>query len=244
MYNTMSSGFVAASAATPITAPIPADRAATINPRRAISVFEIPSDSHPNQPIPPPNPAPTAAPTAAPIHAPSPNPSFQESVIVWMSVFGITGRSAGLRSSRDDVERPRSWPLIRSSFFRVTVMGDAICKAETFSQRPGITPACAGMEINPARNNETSWLRQDFMVWDLITTPPSVVGLLPPVDRPHRGQEERIKKCDFFAGRGSRKPRVTTACGVSNHLESFGLSVLTAAGPAARGKSLCSGGTS
>ena len=71
--------------------------------------------------------------------------------MVWMSVLGIAAQPAGLRSSRSDGDRPRNWPLIRSPFFRFTVIGDAVSKATPFSQRPGITSAVTGCAISPAR---------------------------------------------------------------------------------------------
>ena len=95
-----------------------------------------------------------AAAAAAPIPAPLPRPSLEGVVIVRMSDFEITARPARLRSSRAAGDRRWNWPRIRSPFFSSAVMGDAISKVETFSQRPGITPAVTGCAISPARSKE------------------------------------------------------------------------------------------
>lgn len=60
-------------------------------------------------------------------------------------------------------------------------MGDAVSKVATFSHRPGITSACAGMEISPPKIKETAGFRNDFIVGLLIVSDHGVV------DRPPAG---------------------------------------------------------
>ena len=235
----MGSPFVAASAAAPIPAPMPAPMPPITNkdcvspsnpPRVRTAKMKVPSAS--------------PAPIAAPIPAPLPRPSFEGVVIVRMSDFGITARPARLRSSRADGDRCWNWPWIRSPFFSSAMMGDVISKVETFSQRPGITSACAGMKINTARIKETIWIRHDFIVGKSHRGTSFCLGLLPPMGHPHSGQEVRIRKCDFCLRRGSRRPGVATDSGGPNHLEGLGVFVSIAGAPSHHSESLCWGGTS
>ncbi len=110
--------------------------------------------------------------------------------MVWISARGINARPAAFRSSRSDEDKSRNWPLIRSPFFSSTLMSGAISKAATFSQRPGITSACAGMEINPARIKETIWIRYDFMVEDFISALPYALVSCPPWSVPTESRRD------------------------------------------------------
>ena len=216
MYNMMSSVFVAASAIVPSPAPMPAAKPANINAASGLASFPPFAVIAPMPAVTTASPAPIAAPRLAP----SPRPSFEGDVIVRMSDFGITAQPEGLRRSRSDADRPRNWPLIRSPAFSSTTMGDAISKAETFSHRPGITSACAGCadqspqdqgeDLGPAGFHLWGYhLRTSFFPEETLLVAGDAHGhrrtiaLLPPVGRPHQGQEVHINKCDFFVEMGS-----------------------------------------
>ena len=52
---------------------------------------------------------------------------------------------------------------LRSPLFKSTVMSVSIASAASFSQRPGITCACAGMESRPTRIKTITAVREFFI---------------------------------------------------------------------------------
>ena len=145
-----------------------------------------------------------------------------------MSDFGITAQPEGAQEIQThDADRPRNWPLIRSPAWTVPPRHGRrhFQGGDLLRHRPGITSACAGCAIlSPQDQGEDLgpagfhlWgyhLRTSFFPEETLLVAGDAHGhrrtiaLLPPVGRPHQGQEVHINKCDFFVEMGSPRPGI------------------------------------